>query len=276
MRYLVIGIIAVLLIPVFYKVTKTIANRSLFDEQLTGYLNKIVNQGLRENNHDDWIPVQYVELERLSSINPLESKIKIDVFIQKVSNTVDKYNSPQNLIRILATISGGTCTIDFFDVINSYDTGRLIPENTSALNPLSAGVVGKIREKVTSQTSVDTLEQFTETLPVCNKASSRILCTPRDKFRTDKKINLPLAPLLPEFGNFSTDVQTTKDYSNTKSDCIRMKPYFSDFRLEPSSIPFKCRTRYDLDNNPNRADVDQYAVADSVNNRNLNTFGLKN
>jgi len=198
------------------------------------------------------------ELRNLKIVHDQKSNKKhyfIEVFVLDTT-THQKWNNPEAIFLFHFIDYKGEVTYISHKPRNTWDIGKIIPEDTNALLMMSVGLPGKAREEMSKTKSKKICKKPYCDIRSCETtASNAVMC--KDSIIKTKELRKPIFEIPTKYRNVRNDWLSNKNPTERKYNCEINLPEFSPFRQPYEISPFSCKLRYDLDTNPHRSSIDE-------------------
>ena len=176
----------------------------------------------------------------------------IETFVLDTT-THKKWNNPEAIFLFHIKDTNGNIEYVSHKPRNVWDIGKLIPEDTDNLLQMSAGVPNLVREDLGKKRFPTKTKNYTDIRECEATASSAVMC--KDTIIKTKNLRSPIFETRSNNDNVRNSWQTDKRDIDSKYNCEFMIGEYSSQRHPFETSPFSCKLRFDLDKNPNRANV---------------------
>ena len=197
------------------------------------------------------------ELRNIKIVHNQETGVKhyyIEAFVLDTT-THKKWNNPEAVFLFHINDNNGKFEYQEHYPRHVWDIGKLIGEDTNALLQMSPSVPNIVREDI-GKTRFATKEKHYQDIRQCEATASKAIMCKETVLKT-KDLKSPIFQTRGNNDNVRNEWQSTKRNIDSKYDCEFMVGEYSATRHPYEVTPFSCRQRYDLDTNPNRANVDE-------------------
>lgn len=198
------------------------------------------------------------ELRNIKIIVNEETNVKhyfIETFVLDTT-THQKWNNPEAIFLFHIKDNNGTVEYVSHKRRNVWDIGKLIPEDTDNLLQMSPGVPGLVREDLGKKRFDTPTKNYVDIRECEATASSAVMC--KDTVIKTKDLKSPIFQTPTEYRHVRNEWQSSKREIDSKYNCEFMIPEYSSQRHPYETSPFSCKIRFDLDHNPNRANVEEF------------------
>jgi len=195
------------------------------------------------------------ELRNIKIIHNEKTNCKnyfIETFVLDTT-THQKWNNPEAIFLFHIKDTNGKIEYVSHKRRNVWDIGQLIPEDTDNLLQFSPGVPSLVREDLGKKRFPTPTKHYQDIRECEATASKSVMC--KDTVIKTKNLKSPIFQTRSNNDNVRNSWQTEKRDIDSKYNCEFMLGEESAMRHPFETSPFSCKLRYDLDTNPNRANV---------------------
>ena len=199
------------------------------------------------------------KVSELRNLKIIENKITnvktffIEAFILDTT-THSKWNNPEAVFLFIFSYDNGKIKYISHKRRNTWDIGKLIPEDTDALLQMNPALPNKSREDIGVPQFRTCEKEYCEDVRKCQyTAGNSVMCN--DTIIKTKNILPPIFNVQSNNDHVSNERKSQMRPVKSKYSCEFMLPEYSSIRHPYEVSPFSCKLRYEQDFNPNRAPI---------------------